>query len=256
MIAFGLIGRPLKHSLSPVIHRCFGAYDYRLLDVSPQEMTLLLSSRQFLGLNVTIPYKRDVLALCDEIAPTARAVGSANTLYFQNGALVAENTDLFGFEYMLAKGGISLRGKNVAVLGGGGTSLTAQAVCRRQGARAVHVVSRRGPVDYAALQAMRGEIECVVNTTPVGMWPHGDERPVDLAAFPRLCGVVDVIYRPADTQLTLQAAALGLPHIGGGWMLAAQGCRAAELFLRRPLPESRIDEAYAALCRALQEEKP
>lgn len=247
MMEYGLIGERLGHSYSPQIHRCFGDYDYQLYPMPKAELEAVLKSRQFKGLNITIPYKRDMLPFCDEISPTVRAVGSANTLVLQNGRLVAENTDLPGFLTMLEKGGIALTGKKVAILGSGGTSLTAQAVCRALHARETVVVSRQGPVTYETLYAQHGDIQVLINATPVGMYPGNLVSPVDIAAFPQLSGVADVIYNPARTALLLDARARGIPCVDGLWMLVAQAWHAARLFLGQEIPPEKMEEAYRAV---------
>ena len=249
MMEFGLIGEKLGHSFSPQIHRCFGDYDYRLCPLSRQDMEALVRSRQFRGLNVTIPYKQAVLPLCDEISDTARAVGSANTLVMRDGRLTAYNTDLSGFLLMLDRAGIALAGKKAVILGSGGTSLTAQAACRARQAREAVVVSRHGQVTYDDLYARHTDADVLINATPVGMYPNNLASPVDLGRFSRLSGVADVIYNPARTALLMDAEERGIPCVGGLWMLAAQGWYAARLFLGRDIPEDRLAQAYRAVRR-------
>jgi len=247
---YGLMGKKLGHSYSPLIHRCFGDYDYRLCPVSEEEMAAMLRERDFRGLNVTIPYKQAVLPFCDDLSETVRAVGSANTLVLRGGRLAAHNTDLPGFRYMLEKGGISLRGRKAVILGSGGTSLTAQAACRLENAGETVVVSRSGPVDYAEMYLRHTDADVLINTTPVGMYPDTAPSPVDLRRFPRLAGVADVIYNPARTQLLQDAEARGIPCVGGLWMLCAQGWHAARLFLGSSLTEDKIALAYRTVREA------
>lgn len=249
MMEYGLIGERLGHSYSPLIHRVFGDYDYQLYPMSREELRHALQERKFRGLNITIPYKKEVLPYCDEISPAVEKVGSANTLYFKEGRLCAENTDLPGFLFMLEKGGISLTGKKVIILGSGGTSLTAQAACREKGARECIVVSRTGPVDYDALYRQHSDGEILINTTPVGMYPGNLVCPAELSALPRLSGVVDVVYNPARTALLMEAEKRGIPCIDGLWMLSAQAWYAARLFLQQDLPERKIGQAYRAVRR-------
>ena len=246
---YGLIGEKLGHSYSPQIHRVMGHYDYQLYPMSREELIALLKARTFRGLNITIPYKKDVLPYCDEISPVVQKVGSANTLYFRDGKLCAENTDLAGFLFMLEKGNISLKGKKVIILGSGGTSLTAQAACREMKAREYIVVSRSGPVDYDTLYRQHTDGEIIINTTPVGMYPHNGEMPVDLSVFSQLQGVADVIYNPACTALLRRAKEMKIPCIDGLWMLVAQAWHAAKLFLNQDLPAKCVGKAYRAVRR-------
>ena len=249
MIAYGLIGERLGHSYSPRIHRFFGDYDYQLYPMPLTDMEALLRGKQFQGLNVTIPYKQAVLPFCDELSPSVRAIGSANTLVNRDGRIYAYNTDLAGMLSMLDRAGIGLTGRKVVILGSGGTSLTAQAVCRERKAKETVVVSRQGPVTYADLYAQHTDAEVIINATPVGMYPNNMVSPIDLNRFPRIKGVADVIYNPAKTKLLLDAEAAGIPCIDGLWMLVAQAWHAATLFLDTEIPEEKIQEAFQSVRR-------
>ena len=245
---YGLIGAKLGHSYSVPIHAQLGDYDYRLYERTEAEFIDLLRRRDFKGLNVTIPYKKLALRLCDALSETARAVGSVNTLVVRpDGSLYGHNTDIGGFIALLAHAGIQVAGRKVAVLGSGGTSLTAQAACARLGAREIVVISRQGPVDYEALYRDHADAEVLVNTTPVGMYPGNGAAAADIARLPRLLGVADVVYNPDKTALILDAEARGIPCAGGLYMLVGQAREAAELFLGRPVPETETDRIYALL---------
>ena len=246
---FGLIGEKLGHSYSPLIHKAFGDYDYRLCPVSRGDLPAFMRERDFRGINVTIPYKTDVLPYCDQVSDAVRAIGSANTLVFHGSRLCAENTDLAGFLFMLDRAGIEIRGKKVLILGSGGTSLTAQAACRERGARAYFIISRKGPVTYEDMYALHTDADVILNATPVGMYPSNLVSPVEISRFPKLSGVADVIYNPARTALLMDAEEAGVPCAGGLWMLAAQGWYAAKLFLERDIPEDRIVFAVRSVRR-------
>ena len=243
---YGLLGRKLGHSWSVPIHRVLGCEDYRLIELEPDPLGDFLRREDIGGLNVTIPYKRDVMNYCDVMDEGAKAIGSVNTLVRRDGKLYGYNTDIDGFLYMLDRARISLAGKKVIVLGSGGASLTAQAAAKRKRAREVVVISRSGPDDYDNLDR-HADAEVVVNTTPVGMWPDMAGRPVDLARFPRLEAVADVIYNPGRTNLLLQAKERGLRCAGGLSMLTAQAVRAEELFFGRPIPDGKTEKLIAHL---------
>ena len=249
MFEYGLIGERLGHSYSPQIHKAFGDYDYQLYPMPLHEVEALLKSKQFKGLNVTIPYKQAVLPFCDTLSPAVKEIGSANTLVVRDGKLFADNTDLPGMLFMLDKAGIHLTGKKAVILGSGGTSLTAQGACWARRARETVVVSRKGPVTYADLYENHTDAEIIINATPVGMYPNNLVSPIDLARFPRLEGVADVIYNPAKTKLLLDAEAAGIPRIDGLWMLAAQAWYAARLFTESDIPEEKILTAYQSVRR-------
>ena len=205
---YGLLGRRLGHSWSVPIHKALGRGGYRLFELEPEQLGDFLRREDVGGLNVTIPYKRDVMRFCDAIDPAAEAIGSVNTLVRREGKLAGYNTDIDGFLYMLRRAGISLKGKNVVILGSGGASLTAQAAAKREGAREIAVVSRSGPDNYETLPDRHGGAEVLINTTPVGMWPHVEGQPVDLRLLPNISAVADVVYNPGRTNLLLQAEEL------------------------------------------------
>lgn len=245
---YGLIGAKLGHSYSPYIHAQLGDYDYRLFERTEAEFVELMRRRDFKGLNVTIPYKKVALALCDALSDTARAVGCVNTVVVRpDGSVYGHNTDLGGFIAMARRAGVAVEGKKVVILGSGGTSLTARAACARMGARQIVVVSRSGPVDYAALVRDHADAEVLVNTTPVGMYPNNGQSPVDLTKLLALTGVLDVIYNPDKTALILDAEARDLPCAGGLTMLVEQARLAAELFTGRDIPSSETARIRALL---------
>ena len=246
---YGLLGRRLGHSWSVPIHQALGCEDYRLIELEPEQLGDFLRREDIGGLNVTIPYKRDVMAFCDVIDEGAKAIGSVNTIVRREGKLYGYNTDIDGFLYMLRRADISLAGKKVLILGSGGASLTAQAAARREGAREVVVVSRSGPDNYENLPQRHGDAEVLVNTTPVGMWPDMAGRPVDLLAFPDMEAVADVIYNPGRTGLLLQAKKGGLRRTGGLPMLVAQAKRAEELFFDKAIPDGETENIIAQLWR-------
>ena len=135
-LEFGLLGERLGHSFSPAIHRQLAGYDYRLVELPPEEVEPFLRAWRFRGLNVTIPYKKTVMACCDALSPAARRIGSVNTLLRRpDGTLYGDNTDYDGFRYLLQAAGAQVQGKKALVLGSGGASLTVHAVLADLGAR-------------------------------------------------------------------------------------------------------------------------
>ena len=233
----GLLGRKLGHSYSPAIHAQLGDYEYALYEKEPEELPDFLQRGDFTGLNVTIPYKKAVVPYCTELSETAQLLGSVNTLLrLPDGTLYGHNTDYDGFLSLVRQSGVEAAGKKALVLGSGGASVTAQAVLRTLGAQVV-VISRSGEDNYENL-SRHADAAIVVNTTPVGMYPHNGERPVDLTAFPACRAVYDIVYNPERTALMLQAEALGIPAFGGLHMLVAQAKRSSELWQNTAIPHS------------------
>lgn len=229
MLRCGLLGETLGHSYSPMIHHQLGDYDYRLFEIPRDALDAFLESGDWDGLNVTIPYKKAVVPYCGALSEAAAKLQSVNTLVRRpDGTLYGDNTDLYGFLYMMRRSGIQPAGKKALVLGSGGASVTVKAALEQLGAF-VTVISRSGPDNYANLDR-HADARIIANTTPVGMYPHNGAAAVDLRQFPHCEGVLDIVYNPARTALLLQAEELGIPCAGGLSMLVAQARRSSELF--------------------------
>ena len=222
----GLLGRKLGHSLSPQIHKFFGDYEYRLYEKEPDEVEAFLrggfAAGDFDFLNVTIPYKQTVFALCDELSPMAKKLGNVNFVRrTKDGKLRGDNTDAFGVERLLDSVGAGVRGQNCAILGAGGAAMTVKAVLEERGAKRVSF-ARRGEVPAQ-------DDQLIVNATPVGMWPNVDETRIDILQYVACETVLDLVYNPSPTRLVREALACGKTAADGMVMLIAQAYRAFEL---------------------------
>ncbi len=247
---FGLLGETLGHSVSPLIHSYFAKYDYRLCEKKPCELDEFFAARDFIGINVTIPYKTEAIKYLDAISPNAERIGSVNTIIRRpDGTLFGDNTDYGGLIYTMRRAGIEVRDKKALVLGSGGASLTAQAVLSDLGASSVTVISRKGENNYENLREKHSDAQIIINTTPVGMYPNNGERPLDLTIFPQLCGVVDIVANPVRTALLLQAEELNIKRAGGLPMLVAQAAYAAERFSGRKIYDNEIERTYKAVLK-------
>lgn len=245
---YGLIGEKLGHSFSREIHQRLGGYDYRLQELTPAQLPAFLEKRDFRGVNVTIPYKQTVIPLLDEVDPKAAAIGAVNTIVNRRGRLYGYNTDYDGMAALARHAGLTLKNKNVLILGTGGTSRTAMTVAADLGAAEIRRVSRTGrggAITYE--QAADLPVQVLINTTPCGMYPGCDGQPMDLSRFGWLEGVLDAVYNPLRTRLVLQARDNGARGQGGLYMLVAQAAAACRLFLDRPLPDGALDSVYRAI---------
>lgn len=248
----GLLGERLGHSYSPAIHARLADYEYRLYEVAPEKLGEFLTGGGFDGLNVTIPYKKAVISYCAELSPIAQKLQSVNVLVRrEDGTLYGDNADAYGFAGMVRASGIQIEGKKTLVLGSGGASSTVHAVLEEMGARSVTIISRKGEDNYSNL-GRHADAEVIVNTTPVGMYPNCGVSPIDLSLFPKLEGVLDIVYNPARTALLLQAEKLGVPHMGGLYMLVAQAKRTAEVFENRDIPDSETERIWKELDAEMQ----
>jgi len=244
---YGLLGEKLGHSFSPQIHRELGGYEYALMEVAREDLSAFFGTRDFEAINVTIPYKQAVLPWMDSLSEAARKIGCVNTVVKDaSGALHGFNTDYYGFTQMVHRSCIAVAGRKCLVLGSGGASRTVCTVLRDLGAAEIVVISRRGPDNYENI-ARHADARVIVNATPVGMFPHNGVAPVSLSAFPRLDGVLDLIYNPARTALLLQAEARGIPCLNGLYMLTAQAKQASELFRGKQIDDGEISRITALI---------
>ena len=232
---YGVLGRVLGHSYTPTIYRKLAGMDYVRFEREPEQLEDFLRGDEWAGVNVTIPYKRAVIPYLDELSDIAQRLGNVNTITrLPDGRLRGDNTDYFGFKMLVESLGIDLAGMTALVLGGsGGAGTTARTVLTDLGANPVSV-GRTGEVTYDNLDAYRSA-DLIVNCTPVGMFPHCPESPIDLGLFDSLSAVVDIVYNPARTQIMMDAERRGIPCVGGLLMLVAQAAQAVERYTGAPV---------------------
>ena len=232
---YGLIGEHLGHSYSCEIHGAIADYEYELKELRPDELDGFMRQRSFNAINVTIPYKQSVIPYLDEISDRARSIGAVNTVVNTGGRLYGDNTDFAGMAALAKRIGIDFKGKKVLILGTGGTSRTAHAVAESHGAATVLHVSRRGGdglISYEDAAKKHSDAQIIINTTPVGMYPDTEKKPIDISAFPVLEGVLDAQER-------------GIPASGGLYMLSAQAVYASAVFLGKEVEPALIEKAYS-----------
>ena len=229
--AFGVLGRTLAHTYSPEIHSLFdSSYSYSVIEREPEELDALFSNGVFKGFNVTIPYKKDACARCDELDDASRTTGSVNTVVFEDGKVKGWNTDYFGFIYMLHRKGISVSGKKVLVLGTGGAASAVFYALKTLGAAETYACDLEADINYNNVYDKAGDAQIIVNCTPVGMFPKVDNRLLDLTKFASLEACADVVYNPSRTRFLQDAEELGLKTCGGLAMLVAQAYKSSRIF--------------------------
>lgn len=244
---YGLIGEKLGHSFSKEIHEKLADYTYDLCPLTKEEFNDFMKKKDFKSINVTIPYKRDVIPYLESMDDSARAIGAVNTIVNRDGKLYGYNTDMPGFIYMVNKNNITIKDKKVVVLGNGGAAQAIKAAVRKLEAAemiVVDVLLTEGVISYEECFEKHTDAEIIINTSPVGMFPNVDASPVDLTHFPKCGAVLDVIYNPLTTKLVAQARELGMIGVTGLEMLVAQAKYAVEIFLDTKIDESEIDCIY------------
>ncbi len=249
---YGLIGEHLGHSYSREIHARIADYPYELQEIPPEALQNFLERREFRAINVTIPYKRQVIPYLDWVSEEALRIGAVNTIVNKDGKLHGYNTDFAGMEALIRHAGLNLRGKKVLILGTGGTSKTAMAVADAGGACKILCVSRSGKdgaITYEEAIEKHRDAQIIINTTPVGMYPAQEGRPLDVSSccFGQLEGILDAIYHPLRTNLVMDGMAHGIPSEGGLYMLVAQAVYASALFLGGEARPELIDRVYRSV---------
>ena len=249
---YALFGHPLGHSMSPLIHEKLFALSgktdctYELMDVEQEKLVStpgLLAS--FDGMNVTIPYKQEVINLIDELGESAQRYNSVNCISNKDGKLTGYNTDCDGF--VLSAGKLPMDGK-VAILGCGGVGrMIAIEVARHGGDITLAVIPQdmenakkltseileKCPgtnVVIVEISKLEGSFDLLINATPVGMYPKVDACAVSDRVIENSGSVFDVIYNPTETLLMKKARALGKTAVGGAAMLVYQAVKAHEIW--------------------------
>lgn len=236
---YGLLGRTLGHSFSVPIHQALGNRAYTLYPTEPEDIASLLADPDLKGLNVTLPYKETVLPYCQVLAPEVEEIGAANCLVRDGDTLIARNTDYSGFIYMTEHSKVSVKDKSVLVFGTGGSSKAIHAALNTMGAKEIFHVSSKTNTPEGLKPYTHAEV--IVNCTPVGMYPKNEARLTDLTFFPRLSGVLDIVYNPLRTGIMMDAEEMQIPCAGGLSMLVAQAKAAHEYFFQTKVEDAVID---------------
>ena len=253
MKKYGCIGKKLTHSFSKEIHARLADYKYDLIELTEEEVKQFLENKDFEAINVTIPYKQTVIPYLDYVSDIARRIGAVNTIVKRDGKLYGYNTDYYGMSALIDRVGADLKDKKVLILGTGGTSKTAQVVAADMGACEVLTVSRRKTEAYITYEeaiALHADARIIINTTPSGMYPDCESKPIDISAFYQLEGVIDAVYNPLRTNLVLDALSRGIKAEGGLYMLVMQAVVAVEKFLDKKIDKDVADRVFASVFAA------
>ncbi|MBS5931650.1 MAG: shikimate dehydrogenase [Clostridiales bacterium] len=244
---YGLIGEKLGHSFSKEIHEKLADYQYNITPLTREEFPEFMKARDFKAINVTIPYKCDVIPYLDEMDSNAKSIGAVNTIVNKEGKLIGHNTDFSGFLYMVEHHKVTIEGKKILVIGNGGASKAVIAVLNHLQAKEIiiiDIVSGPGVITKEEAVKNHTDVDVIINTSPVGMYPNVDQSPIDLTLFPHCKAVLDIIYNPLQTKLTKQASELGMQAINGLEMLVGQAKYAVEFFLDKSIDDDVIDPIY------------
>ncbi len=250
MKKYGCIGKKLTHSFSKEIHAKLADYDYELIELNENELDTFFQKKDFEAINVTIPYKEKVIPYLDSVSEIAKRIGAVNTIINKCGKLMGFNTDYYGMKALIEKNGIDLKNKKVLILGTGGTSKTARILSEDMGASEIFVVSRSKKdncITYEEAIREHQNVNIIINTTPSGMYPDCESKPIDISVFGNLEGVIDAIYNPLSTNLILDAKKRGIKAQGGLYMLVMQAVVAVEKFLDTKIPKETANSVFKSI---------
>ncbi len=247
---YGLIGEKLGHSYSKIIHEKLSDYKYELNPLNKEEFHIFMKEKNFKGINVTIPYKEDVIPYIDKLDDNARIIGACNTILNKDNLLYGFNTDYNGFLFTLEHEGIDVKNKKVIILGTGGASKAVIRVVEHLCAKEIIMVKNtatNGAITYEDCFRKHLDANIIVNTSPVGMYPNVDKSPIDVSLFHTLEAVIDIIYNPLQTKLLQESSSLGIKTVNGLLMLVAQAVYAASYFLDGKIDKELILKIYYEL---------
>ncbi|AGC68287.1 shikimate dehydrogenase AroE [Thermoclostridium stercorarium subsp. stercorarium DSM 8532] len=259
---YGLIGEKLGHSFSPRIHKTIFELsgingEYELIELKRDEVgNFFCNARKqgFSGLNVTIPYKTDVIPYMQKLSPEAEKIGAVNTISLE-GYLAGFNTDYFGIKYTFMKSGVRAAGKTALIAGSGGASRSVLAYLMDEKASKIYIASRNPekvsighesiiPVGYSELSKYT-PFDIVINTTPVGMYPNTAASPLKPEHVEGSEFLFDLIYNPAVTELLAIGQKLGIKTVNGLYMLVAQAVKAQEIWNGKEFGIDFVDSVYS-----------
>lgn len=238
---YGLLGKKLSHSFSPMLHKDFGGYEYGLFEKEENEVEDFILNGGFKAINVTIPYKKTVVPYMDELSDIAKRIGSVNVVVRrEDGSLYGNNTDYFGLKYLIKRHEVSVEGKKVLILGNGGAAPTVRVLMEDLGASEIVIISRSGENNYENIY-LHHDAQVIVNTTPLGMYPKNGESAINPADFKQCESIVDIIFNPLKTKLLLEAEKCGIKVVNGIDMLVAQAAAGCEDFIGKKVSSEKIE---------------
>lgn len=242
MKKFGLLGKKLTHSLSPLLHKTFFEEfrieaEYKLYEVDETEIDNFkndMLENSIEGVNITVPYKKVFLDKLDHISDEAKEIGAINLLYIKDNKFYGDNTDYYGFKYTLEKNQVDVRNKKIAIIGKGGASASVYKVLKDMEAKDISFYFRKDKISKIEFpKDIAGDI--IINTTPVGMYPNVNDSLLDEKILKKFKVAIDLIYNPLETKFLREAKECGLKSINGMDMLIEQALKTDEILFNIPL---------------------
>jgi len=261
MNVYGLLGEKLSHTYSPKIHKLILEYtklngEYKLFPVQKSKIDEIINKVReghIKGLNVTIPYKMEVMKYIEGVSEEAEYIGAVNTICLKNEKLIGYNTDSFGFKNTLINNGVEVENKNVAVLGSGGAAKAIVYILKSMKSAGVDIFSRSPEGSQKGYDELKynHNYHIIINTTPAGMYPETENSPINKEQIGCAKAVVDIIYNPIETRLLFYAKELGIKHINGMYMLVSQAVKAQEIFNEIKIDADITQKIYKEMAESL-----
>lgn len=272
MEKFGLLGEKLGHSFSKEIHEIFFRKTgrkaaYEIIEKKIEELPQLLEEMRqgkYNGINVTIPYKVEIMKYLDEVSEVAQKIGAVNTITYRDGKLYGDNSDYFGFLETLRQNDIKLEKAKVLLLGTGGAAKAVYNVLTDEGAEKIFISTivendgfetRKGDrlIHYSEIRNIRNA-DVIINCTPVGMYPNIDASPLTDENMIEARNLVDIIYNPKETVLMKKYKKNGAKTVNGLMMLIAQAVKSEEIWHDEKYGKEILDHIYKKLSEKLYRE--
>lgn len=271
--SYGVIGYPIEHSLSPIIHKGLSLSDnyYRIL-LSPEELekAIPLLKERLLGFNITIPHKLAIMKYIDVLDETAIAYGAVNTVKISNGKLYGYNTDGIGFLSAIKRAGMSINNREVLLIGSGGVARVLAYEVVKAGSKLTifcrNTISGRALADNILKSYPKALIkitdklsniryDILLNATPQGMYPNIDGIPVPVEIISNIDEIFDTIYNPSKTRLLIEAEKAGKKTMNGLYMLVAQAAGSREIWTNTSYRENAFDDIMKVLENKLNNDR-
>ncbi|HOW37338.1 MAG TPA: shikimate kinase [Bacillota bacterium] len=241
----GLLGKKLSHSFSPAVHRALGNPRYRLFETD--NLDVFLKKTAFSALNVTIPYKEEILRFLDQKDDSVLRANAANLIVRTASGLIGYNTDYAGMSMMFQRDGVSLQGKSVFIFGNGGAAKTVAALAKNSGCAHLSIAARHPKDGELPMDGLSGPLghEILINATPVGMFPENSGiLPIDPAIFPQAVRYYDLIYNPLNTRSMQAFRSRGVMVQNGLFLLVAQAALSQEIVTGIKVSEETLFRVY------------
>lgn len=269
MKKFGLLGEKLGHSYSKEIHELFFKREnieakYELIEKNIENLPEVLENireGKYNGINVTIPYKVEIMQYLDRISDIAKKIGAVNTVTCKNGKLIGENTDYFGFLKTLKMNEIKIEDAKVLVLGTGGAAKAIYNVLVDEGSSKIFLATlsqnkklslrqQDRIIHYGEIKNLR-DVDIIVNCTPLGMFPVIDNCPLNESNLIDCKYLIDIIYNPKETLLIKKYKAKGTKTVNGLTMLITQAIKSEEIWNEKKFNKENFDYIYEKISKKL-----